>query len=191
MRYHVLATDYDGTLAHEGAVAPEMLAALARVRGSGRKLLLVTGREVDDLLRVFPDVAAFDLVVAENGAVIYNPSTRQTRTLAEPPPAAFVDQLQQRGVAPISVGHVIVATWQPHETVALDVIRTMGLELQVIFNKGAVMILPSGINKAVGLQGALDELQLSAHNTVGVGDAENDHAFLAMSECAVAVPSPR
>src|ERR1700736_6118180 len=63
----------------------------------------------------------------------------------------------------------------------------MGLELQVIFNKDAVMILPSGINKGTGVKAALDELGLSTHNTVGVGDAENDHAFLGICECSVAV----
>jgi HAD superfamily hydrolase (TIGR01484 family) len=59
----------------------------------------------------------------------------------------------------------------------LETIRELGLELQVIFNKGAVMVLPSGINKATGLRAALDELQLSPHDAVAVGDAENDHAF--------------
>src|SRR5256885_13925252 len=49
------------------------------------------------------------------------------------------------------------------------------------------MILPSGVNKATGLTAALQELGLSAHNVVGVGDAENDHAFLALCECSVAV----
>jgi Mrp family chromosome partitioning ATPase len=63
----------------------------------------------------------------------------------------------------------------------------MGLELQVIFNKGAVMVLPPGVNKASGLRRALDALKLSPHNTVGVGDAENDHAFLAACECGAAV----
>lgn len=69
----------------------------------------------------------------------------------------------------------------------LKTIRELGLELQVIFNKGAVMVLPSGVNKATGLQAALRELGLSSHNVVSVGDAENDHAFLAVSECSVAV----
>ncbi len=82
---------------------------------------------------------------------------------------------------------MIVATWEPHQDTVLDVIHDLGLELQVIFNKGAVMVLPSGVNKAVGLEVALAELGLSAHNTVGIGDAENDHAFLAHCECAVAV----
>jgi len=49
------------------------------------------------------------------------------------------------------------------------------------------MVLPSGVNKASGLQVALNELRLSAHNTVGVGDGENDDAFLDMCECSVAV----
>jgi hypothetical protein len=49
------------------------------------------------------------------------------------------------------------------------------------------MVLPSGINKATGLAAALDSMGLSPHNAVGVGDAENDHAFLALCECAVAV----
>jgi HAD superfamily hydrolase (TIGR01484 family) len=95
--------------------------------------------------------------------------------------------LQQRGVAPLSCGRVIVATWHPHETTVVEVIRELGLELQIIFNKEAVMVLPSGINKATGLRVALDSLGLSPHNVVGVGDAENDHAFLSLCECAVAV----
>jgi len=49
------------------------------------------------------------------------------------------------------------------------------------------MVLPSGVNKATGLSAALDELGLSPHNVVGIGDAENDHAFLSLCECAVAV----
>jgi hypothetical protein len=63
----------------------------------------------------------------------------------------------------------------------------MGLELQVIFNKGAVMILPASVNKATGLKAALKEMGLSPHNAVGVGDAENDHAFLRYCEFSAAV----
>ena len=49
------------------------------------------------------------------------------------------------------------------------------------------MVLPSGVNKATGLKCALQKMRLSAHNVVGVGDAENDHAFLALCGCSVAV----
>ena len=74
--------------------------------------------------------------------------------MAEPPPIEFAATLQQRGIDVLEVGKVIVATWEPHETTVLEVIREQGLELQVVFNKGAVMVLPSGVNKATGLAAA-------------------------------------
>lgn len=187
MRYHALACDYDGTIAWDSNVGERTVDALIDLKKSGRKLVLVTGRELDDLLNVFPRLELFDRVVAENGALLYRPATREERKLAERPPQEFIRELIHRGAERVSVGRVIVATWRPHETTAVEVIRDFGLELQVIFNKGAVMILPSGVNKATGLTAALQELGLSAHNVVGIGDAENDHAFLSLCECAVAV----
>ncbi len=187
MRYHVLAVDYDGTIAWDGRVSGRTMESLEEVRKSGRKLILVTGRELDDLIRAFPQVDLFDRVVAENGALLYRPATRQERLLAERPPEQFWQELVRRGAERVSRGRVIVSTWIPHEKTAVEIIRDLGLELQVIFNKGAVMILPSGINKATGLQAALLELGLSPHNVVGAGDAENDHAFLSLCECSVSV----
>ena len=187
MRYFCLACDYDGTIAHDSICAPSTVKALQRVKASGRKVILATGRELTELLQVFSEASLFDRIVAENGAVLYRPASQDHKVLAEPPPSEFVEELRRRGVSPLSVGQCIVATWHPFESVVLDVIRDQGLELQVIFNKNAVMVLPSGVNKATGLKVALDELGLSAHNTVGVGDAENDHVFLRLCECSVAV----
>ena len=187
MRYLALCCDYDGTIAHHGHVDEPTLAALERLRESGRKLVLVTGRELDELQTVMPRLDLFARVVAENGALLYRPETREEQPLDDPPPQSFVDKLVERGVGPISVGRVIVATWEPHENTVLKTIRDCGLELQVIFNKGAVMVLPAGVNKASGLRAALAELNLSRHNAVAVGDAENDHAFFNICECAVAV----
>lgn len=187
VRYLALATDYDGTLAHDGVVDEPTLAALDRLRASGRKLILVTGRELDDLTATFPHVDKFDRVVAENGALLCNPATGETMCLAEPPPPEFAERIRRSGAANVSAGRVIVATWTPWENAVLEAIRDMGLELQVIFNKGAVMVLPAGVNKATGLRSALDELGLSPRSTVGIGDAENDHAFLDLCEAGVAV----
>jgi hydroxymethylpyrimidine pyrophosphatase-like HAD family hydrolase len=187
MRYLAFATDYDGTLAEHGCVDDRTLQALERLAASGRKLVLVTGRELEELLEVFPQVELFDRVVVENGAVLYRPASRKVRCLGDPPPGPFLDALREQGVQPLAVGRVIVGTEEPNEAAVLKAIREQGLELQVIFNKGAVMVLPPGVNKATGLQVALSELELSTHNTVGVGDAENDHAFLALCECSVAV----
>jgi len=187
MRYLALATDYDGTLAHGGRADEQTVEALDRIRASGRKLILVTGRELEDLKRVFTRLDLFDRVVAENGALLYVPATRTARPLAPPPPEAFVAELRRRGVVPLSVGHSIVATWEPQENIVLATIRDLGLELQVIFNKGAVMILAPGVNKSSGLEAALAELGLSPHDVVAIGDAENAHALLEAAEYAVAV----
>jgi HAD superfamily hydrolase (TIGR01484 family) len=187
MYFVALATDYDGTLASDGVVSAATLASLQRLKETGRKLILVTGRELPDLRRVFPDIGIFDKVVAENGALLYTPATETEKAIAPEPPADFVASLEAKGVAPLSVGRSIVATWEPHQATALDTIKEFGLELDIIFNKGAVMILPSGVNKATGLDAALSEIALSPHNVVGVGDAENDHAFLRACGCSVAV----
>jgi HAD superfamily hydrolase (TIGR01484 family) len=187
MRYFVLATDYDGTLATDGHVNEKTLTALSNLRASGRKLILVTGRQLDDLQQVFEQIDLFDYVVAENGALLYSPATRQEKLLGTQPPREFIQALRNRHVEPLAVGRVIVATWHPNENTVLETIRDLGLELQVIFNKGAVMVLPSGINKASGLLAALSEMKLSPHNVVGVGDAENDYAFLNLCELSVVV----
>src|SRR5581483_6388623 len=186
MRYVLLAADYDGTIASHGKVDDTTIAALERVRSSGRKLVLVTGRHLPDLKSVFPRLDVFHRVVAENGALLYRPESDAEKLLGEPPPQTFLDLLRQREV-PFSAGRGIVATWEPHQESVLRAIRDLGLELQVIFNKGAVMVLPSGINKGTGLLAALSELCISPHNAVGVGDAENDHALLAQCELGVAV----
>lgn len=187
MRYLALASDYDETLAADCAVSPATLDAVERLRHSGRKLVLVTGRQLSDLEKVFPHLHLADRIVAENGAVLYDPATREKRVLTDPPKPAFVQALRGRGVQPLAIGDCIVATCYPHENTVLQAIRDLGLELQVIFNKGSVMILPSGVNKMSGLKAALDDLGLSEHNVVGVGDAENDHAFLSYCGFAAAV----
>ncbi|HVW61701.1 MAG TPA: HAD-IIB family hydrolase [Puia sp.] len=187
MRYLVLATDYDGTLATQGRVTEEILHELQALKASGRRLVLVTGREMKDLVEVFPDYKIMDFIVAENGALIHEPATGKEQLLGPPPDESFVRALVERGVHPISVGKVIIATWEPHEKTVLDVIKASGSERQVIFNKGAVMILPPGVNKATGLLKLLHSIHLSLHNAVAIGDAENDGALLQAAECAVAV----
>ena len=187
MPYLALATDYDGTIAHDGIVDAPTIAALERLRAAARKVILVTGRELDELLPCLPRIDLFDLVVAENGALLYCPATGAARALAEPPPPEFVARLRGLGVRPLTVGRSIVATTDPHEPIVLAAIDALGLDLRIIRNKDAVMVLPPGISKDSGLRAALAELAISPADTVAVGDAENDFAFLRLCGLAVAV----
>ncbi|GLS17272.1 hypothetical protein GCM10007874_02870 [Labrys miyagiensis] len=187
MYFRALATDYDGTLAHDGVLEEATASALERLRYSGRRPIMVTGRELDDLIEVCPRLDLFDLIVAENGALLYDPESKEETLLAEPASAELVRKLEAAKVPGLSVGRAIVATWEPYEVQVLEAIRELGLELQIIFNKGAVMVLPSNVNKATGLAAALKRLDIEARHVVGVGDAENDHAFVKTCGCAVAV----
>jgi len=187
MRFTCLAFDYDGTLAIEGRISEELLSSLAKAKNSGIKLILITGRILKDLHRVFPQNDLFDYVMAENGAVLYCPATRITKLLCDPIPLSFVENLRKKGVKPIEVGNVIVSSWHPNENLIIEAIHEFGLDLHISFNKGAVMVLPAGVNKATGLKAALSELNQSVHNTIGIGDGENDFVFMDKCEYAVAV----
>ncbi len=187
VRWSALACDYDGTIASAGRVRPTTLEALAQVRHSRRKLILVTGRELDDLLAVFPLISLFDRVVAENGALLYDPAIRKKQLLSSQPSDEFIDALEQRKLEPLSVGEAIVATSRSQRRVVCDIMEELGRDLQLVFNKGSLMVLPQGTNKATGLMGALHQLGLAPEDTVGVGDAENDQDFLDICGYSVAV----
>jgi HAD superfamily hydrolase (TIGR01484 family) len=75
MLFVALASDYDGTIAADGKVDQFTLDALAQVKSAGKRLLLVTGRELASLKSAFGALDLFDIVVAENGAVLYFPKT--------------------------------------------------------------------------------------------------------------------
>ncbi len=187
MRFLALATDYDGTLANH-SVERSTIAALHSLRASGRKLILITGRQLPDLRQVFPDGALFDRVVAENGAVLFRPAAGEEVALCGPPDARLVDALRARGV-PFSTGRAIIATGTAQHTAVAREIHRLDLAAQVhiVLNKDSLMVLPSGVDKATGLAAALNDLQIKPESVVGIGDAENDAVFLAACGCAAAV----
>jgi len=182
--FRAVAADFDGTLA-EGPVAPDTLAALADARAQGIRVILVTGRIMSELRAVFPEVDDHvDAVVAENGALLV--TSVGVRLLAAPVGRAVSTELAARGVAHRS-GQVLVACAAADEPAVSEVIRELGLDCQLVRNRAELMILPAGVTKGTGLLEALADLGLSPHNTIGVGDAENDHSLLDACEIGVAV----
>jgi len=187
MRYRAFATDYDETLACEGRVQGHTIDALIRARDSGRVLILVTGRELPNLRSVFAELGLFTLIVAENGTLLYSPATGEETALCGAPPSFFIQRLRNRGVQPLSVGRCVVATLRAYEATVLETIHELRLDLQVIFNREAVMVLPVGVDKGTGLEAALLRLSLKTENAVGIGDAENDLPLLRVCGFPVAV----
>lgn len=185
MKFRALALDYDGTIAQDGVLNPAVKAAIAEIRGSGIVVVLVTGRILSELESVAGTLDFVDAVVAENGAVLAFPD-RYQRLLASPPAQVFLDELRSRDI-PFRTGQCVVESASTFASSVLMAIEKLELPLVPLFNRGRLMVLPQGVSKSAGLQRALSALHVSVHNTISIGDAENDHDLLAACEMGVAV----
>lgn len=183
--YRAIAIDYDGTLTDSGAPANSVLDAVADARGMGLRVVLVTGRILDELRHAFPAVDEhFDAVVGENGAVVA--IGRDNYVLSDPVEPELDAALAARS-ATSRRGQVLLATQVRHENAVQDAIHALGLDCQLVRNRHELMVLPPGVSKGTGLARALEMLEVSCRNAIGIGDAENDHSLLAMCEFGVAV----
>ena len=180
-----VAVDYDGTLTHNDVPDMAVLDALRAARVGGRVVVLVTGRILSELRTVFPGVdQEFDAIVAENGAVLADADG--VRNLAAPVDPTLGQVLAQREIT-VQQGRVLLACDSRHAATVFDELMRLGIDGQVVRNRGALMVLPSGVTKGSGLVRALGNLGISRHSTLGVGDAENDHQLLASCELGAAV----
>lgn len=187
MRFRVLACDYDRTVALKGVLVESSRRALREVSATGRKLVLVTGRTLEELLDVFDDLDLFNLVVVENGGVLYNPKNREERVLAGSVRPELLAGLRRHEVEPLIVGRVVVSTAAENEPTLMRVISETGIDLKVAVNRDSIMVLPPEVDKGFGLRAALDDLGDEPSHVVAVGDGENDIALLDVAGVAVAV----
>lgn len=141
MKFSALALDYDGTIARDGALDPEVRSAIAEVRSRGIAVVIVTGRILEELRQVTGGLGFVDAVVAENGAVLDFPGG-SSRLIGHPVQPIFLEELRRRGIE-FKAGQCVVetdASWAPH---FLSVIRELELPLTLVFNRGRLMMLPS------------------------------------------------
>ena len=186
MKLSVLALDFDGTIATDAGVDREVRAAIAQARTNGITVLLVTGRILSELRRVAGDLHFVDGVVAENGAVIHYPDSDHTSVLAPRLVEPLVTGLAKEALR-FQTGECLIDADAVDGERLLSVIRRLELPYVLVFNRGRVMVMPQGVSKATGLQTALAMLRLSPRNTLAIGDAENDHELLRLSELGAAV----
>lgn len=186
MKLRVLALDFDGTITENDSVSVEVRAAIGDARRRGIKVVLVTGRRVAHLRETAGDLTFVDGVVAENGAVLTFPQSGEATVLGLRASEPLLAELRRRGVVH-ERGEVVVECEAKAAHEVLSIIRELQLPLVLLFNRDRLMILPQGISKATGLRQLLATMRLSLHNTVSIGDAENDHELLTAAELGVAV----
>ena len=186
MHISVIATDFDGTVSQGDQLAPEARRALRRWRETGRIGVLVSGRSFEFLRDLQEREQAFDLIVAENGAILYNPHSDEMRLPFGEVPDDLVDTLVQLDI-PLWRGIAIAGTTLPYDDAVWVAGRELGLAVHVETNRNEVMLLPPGASKGAGLLNLLQGEGLSARNVLAFGDAENDHSLLRVAEVKVAV----
>jgi hydroxymethylpyrimidine pyrophosphatase-like HAD family hydrolase len=184
-RCRSLVFDYDGTLAESGRVDGELWHSLEAVRATGRRVLLASGRRVESLLDVCPRLDMFDLVVAENGAVLYWPASSRLDELSGPPPVAFLGELQRLGIA-YGLGRSVVGIPRRHAARVLCVIERGYPMLRMSLNKADAMVSRYTVNKGSGLVAATASLGVERVTAMAFGDAENDIALFEAAGYGVA-----
>lgn len=183
--FKAIALDVDGTIAFHDNLSPDVLAAMKQLRYAGMRIIVVTGRTLAELDRVYPQLAELsDIRVLENGAVMTGSGGH--RLLATRVPQVLRDALTARGIQTQS-GEVLLACSAEHAEVALQEVTRLGVGCVQVRNRGELMILPANVTKGTGLWAAVEQLGLSLHNVLAMGDAENDHPLFSAAEFAVAV----
>ena len=186
MHITVVATDFDGTISRDGGLAPEAVQALRHLREAGRFTVLVSGRPFEFLRDVQAREQAFDLIVAENGAVLYDPRTDEMRLPFGEVPTDLMDMLERLGV-PLWRGVAAAGTTAQYYDAVWVASRELGRAVHVEANRNEVMLLPPGASKGAGLLLLLKSEGLSPRNLLSFGDAENDASLLGAAEVKVAV----
>ena len=191
MRYRALVCDYDLTLVDEdGHLSPETVASLRQLKASGRRICIITGRRMDDIASTLsPDEAAlFDVIVAENGGVIWWPGSGRCQTIAPMVPPEFVRALSEARV-PASIGTTGVHVPRRFGPLAQGIAGRLNLPLHAIIGTNHYVFVANGIDKAWGLREAMRSLGLKPRDAVVMGDGFNDVALLSRrhSGCGLSV----
>lgn len=180
-----MAFDFDGTLAVNGDVSPEVETALEQCRASGHVLFLVTGRRFETVtLGHFGEL--FAGVVRENGAVLSHAASGETYLPFGQLDPRLLKAMEDAGI-PFERGLTIAATWTPYDQALWRILSAHGGTTSIEYNKGAVMVLPPEATKGSGLERLLALCGLFPTNLAAFGDAENDLSMLTLAEVSVAV----
>jgi sucrose-phosphate phosphatase subfamily len=148
---------------------------LQELKDTGKDLFLATGRKihyVKKLCRQFKDV--WRCVIAENGAVIYFPSTTKTITLNTVPMQKVKKIVKELQLPGSSVGKVIASIRASDEEAVKTRLGKYAEKVDFSRNVDEIMIVPAGVDKGLGVRLAMKYLNVNIDNTLVIGDAEND-----------------
>lgn len=176
-----LCVDYDRTLTTPDLRrVPQAIQALARARDAGKRIVVVSGRDLDFLEREVGKVC--DAIVGENGCFLLHGGarTRLAPTLALRSALAALD-------VPIEHGAAIASVDLAHAELVRTELARRRIDASLVRNRDRVMVLPRAVDKASGALAALRALGVPPERAAAAGDGENDITMLQAVGHAIAV----
>ena len=180
-----IALDLEGTLDERDRLSKAAMVAVDEIRDGTLVAVLGTGRILTELDAASPGLSdRFDAAVAENGAVLALGD--EVPDLTEPVEEALSTELTNEDVT-LRRSRVLLAGDTVYSSRRRGRPSARPSIARSRSNRGALMIVPAGVSKATGLQAALNERGISAHNSLALGDAGDDLALLPCGRDRVAV----
>lgn len=170
---NILVTDLDGTLTEGGEdpIKPKVKESLLYLKNSGWILVLATGRDRKYLMQRSDIKWIFDAWVTEAGLAVYLPIDGTYRRLVSD---QWITEIKKLTTLPFVKEKENTVAFSDH---FLNIIKRemQRIEVGAIFksNKGLIMLLPEGIDKAYGVMEALKLLNVNGL-IVAIGDSEID-----------------
>ncbi|MFC1742054.1 glycosyltransferase [Nanoarchaeota archaeon] len=174
-----IITDLDRTITDEPAKPyfdPKDYdrALLKELEDTEISLFLSTGRTIHYVKKLCKHFKVWRCVIAENGAVIYIPSTEKTITLNTSYMTKVKKIVREMNLPGTTIGKVIASIDAKNESLVKDKLGKLADEVDYSRNVNEIMIIPKGVDKGVGVRLAMRYLNINLDDTIVIGDGEND-----------------
>ena len=188
LKIKCLVLDFDRTLVNPSnpELDEKLKESLIRLRSRNIKLIIASGRALDFMLDFKTKNPIWDAIVAENGAIVYFPQTRNTIRINE------VDGKRICGVFsnarfPADIRDSTVSVKRRYERRIRQILDSDGIEANIERNVDDIMIMPRNVNKKAGIRMALGELGIEPKSCAFFGDSENDISMFTFPGLTVAM----
>ncbi|MFA5772342.1 MAG: phosphoglycolate phosphatase [Thermoplasmata archaeon] len=185
-RILAVGCDYDRTLTDNFLeISKEGIKSLRLARKHGITTIVVSGRTTDFLTKLNRKYGIADILVAENGAVLF--FQKGNKKILTSNIDLDLRTLLDNADFPIEFGEVIASTKVEYEKKLLKIIETKNINVKLIRNIDSMMLLPPDVDKGIGLLKALKILEINKRNLAVIGDGENDLEMFSVAGTRVAV----
>lgn len=182
----ILATDLDETLTYGGGsrIEKDVKKAMLKLRSNGWLLVLATGRDKPYLMKREDIENIFDAWIMEGGLSIYIPSQNIYKVFVTSQWVRFIDSLRKMSFAKPKENTITLRRENIEDVKRIA--EKFQIDISFRDNKGTIMLLPKGVNKAYALHKLMEILDVDGPIVV-IGDSEIDLELFEEADFSVAV----